>query len=608
MVRPWQIAIVFGVCLAVVLAALGWTSIQVLRLDRAQTQEESIRLALWRMESALVSLVAQESARPYFEYSAFYSPQRSYARMYNENPVQGETLVPSPVLVQSSPYILLHFQLSPDGALTSPQAPEDRGPGGPAALAYATREEMEKGAARLARLRPLINPKTLAAALPPPEFTAPGAAVQQPQQARQEDQAQQQAAAQGQAKRNVIEYQARAQAFQQMVSNTANLDGSGLNRYGAPGDVREGVMKAAWLGGELLLARRVSVGGREYIQGAWLDWPAIRRWLLASVADLVPQADLAPVGPADAPERGLRRGGEPTSSSAYGLLEEPGRLLASLPVRLVPGAVAAEGDEGLSPLRLSLIVAWICVLLAGAAVAALLWASVSLSERRAAFVSAVTHELRTPLTTFRMYSEMLSRGMVADEAKRLRYLETLRIEADRLGHLVENVLAYARLERGRARGRIEAVALETIVERVRGRLADRAAQAGMELVVEPLAGDATAAVRADASAVEQILFNLVDNACKYAAAAADKRIHLVAEAADGAGRLKVCDHGPGISPQDGRRLFRPFSKSARDAANSAPGVGLGLALSRRLAREMGGDLVLEPAADGACFVLMLARQ
>jgi signal transduction histidine kinase len=146
------------------------------------------------------------------------------------------------------------------------------------------------------------------------------------------------------------------------------------------------------------------------------------------------------------------------------------------------------------------------------------------------------------------------------------------------------------------------------VERAGGRLADRAAQAGMQLVVEPLAADAAGAVvRADASAVEQILFNLVDNACKYAASAADKRIHLVAETAAGGGRLKVCDHGPGIPDEDGRRLFRPFSKSARDAANSAPGVGLGLALSRRLAREMGGDLVLEPAADGACFVLLLPR-
>ncbi|MCX5677204.1 MAG: ATP-binding protein, partial [Planctomycetota bacterium] len=116
------------------------------------------------------------------------------------------------------------------------------------------------------------------------------------------------------------------------------------------------------------------------------------------------------------------------------------------------------------------------------------------------------------------------------------------------------------------------------------------------------------AVRADPSAVEQILFNLVDNACKYAAGAADKRIHLVARAAGDRAALEVCDHGPGLSARDARRLFRPFSKSARDAAHSAPGVGLGLALSRRLAREMGGDLVLIPRpADGACFAVSLPR-
>ncbi len=69
----------------------------------------------------------------------------------------------------------------------------------------------------------------------------------------------------------------------------------------------------------------------------------------------------------------------------------------------------------------------------------------ALSERRASFVSAVTHELRSPLTTFRMYAEMLAEGMVRDEQQRDRYLSTLRQEADRLSHLVDNVLQYARL-------------------------------------------------------------------------------------------------------------------------------------------------------------------
>jgi len=70
--------------------------------------------------------------------------------------------------------------------------------------------------------------------------------------------------------------------------------------------------------------------------------------------------------------------------------------------------------------------------------------------------------------------------------------------------------------------------------------------------------------------------------------------------------LRVRDHGPGISGAASRRLFRSFSKSAHDAANSAPGVGLGLALSRRLARDMGARLRLDKTVtDGACFVLAL---
>ena len=92
--------------------------------------------------------------------------------------------------------------------------------------------------------------------------------------------------------------------------------------------------------------------------------------------------------------------------------------------------------------------------------------------------------------------------------------------------MVENVLAYARLERGRADGRVESIELGQLLDRVQGRLVQRAEPAGMEIVV---AGEPSArqqCVRANVSAVEQILFNLVDNACKYASAAEDKRIHV----------------------------------------------------------------------------------
>ena len=128
----------------------------------------------------------------------------------------------------------------------------------------------------------------------------------------------------------------------------------------------------------------------------------------------------------------------------------------------------------------------------------------------------------------------------------------------------------------------------------------------MELVVKKDDAARTATVRANPSAVQQILFNLVDNSCKYASDASDRRIHLILERSGSKVRLAVRDHGPGISRRSRRRLFRSFSKSAHDAANSAPGVGLGLALSRRLATDMGGQLRLDKTViDGASFVLTL---
>jgi signal transduction histidine kinase len=150
------------------------------------------------------------------------------------------------------------------------------------------------------------------------------------------------------------------------------------------------------------------------------------------------------------------------------------------------------------------------------------------------------------------------------------------------------------------------MAVESLVEPIRSRLADRAFQSGMELVVEPLGNAPALVVRANPSAVEQILFNLVDNACKYAAAAADKRIHLVIQSQGTTVQICVRDHGPGIPRAGAQRLFHPFAKSAREAADSAPGVGLGLALSKRLARGMGAHLDLDSApGDGARFKLTL---
>ncbi len=584
MKRPLYTWIAFAACLAVVFASVGWVSLTVLRLDRARALaqrkaafEETVRLALWRVDSAVAPLIAAESARPYFEYSAFYPAERAYTKMFAELQV-GEILVPSPLLTQTPQGVLLHFQFGPAGELTSPQAPT----GNMLDLAesgYTPYEKVEQATRRLSRLKALLTRDALLARLPRGRPDAIAASPLPSRYVPSEVQG-----AERQALLNTSEWSARQRR------RASAQRGLTPNIHSPSSRVTEGVMTPLWVGEKLILARRIEVGGRAYVQGAWLDWPGLGARLIDEVKDLLPGADIEPVR--ESPEKA-----EPTQQV---------RMLASIPARLVPGEAPSGGASAISPIRISLVIAWVCVLLGAGAVAVLLSGAMSLSERRAAFVSAVTHELRTPLTTFRMYAEMLAEDMVPDEEKRREYLRTLCTEADRLGHLVENVLAYAQLEGSKARAQGAVVPLGELVERAAGRLRERAEGAGMEMVTETTDKATGASVRADASAVEQILFNLVDNACKYAASATDRRVHLVADRSGDLAILSVQDHGPGISDAEERRLFRPFSKSAHDAAASAPGVGLGLALSRRLARSMGGDLRYDRSAHPrASFVLSL---
>lgn len=352
----------------------------------------------------------------------------------------------------------------------------------------------------------------------------------------------------------------------------------------APPDITD--FRPLWLEDALLLTRRVSTPERQWIQGAWLDWDKLRAELLAAVQDRFPNAKVV-----RAPEK-----------------PEPGaHLLASLPIQLIPGAITFGAPPFWSPLKVSLSIAWVCVLLAIAAVALVLRGMMALSERRASFVSSVTHELRTPLATFKLYSEMLADGMVKEEAKKQQYLETLTSEADRLGHLVENVLAYSRIERGKGPATAATVRTGDLVHRIEPRLNQRALLAGMDfaLTADPAALETP--LRTDAGAVEQILCNLVDNACKYGRHdAAPGKVELVVTRERRRLCLAVRDHGPGIPRHEQNTIFLPFHKSARDAAHSAPGVGLGLALCRRLAAELGGTLELDQSwKQGSSFVLRL---
>jgi signal transduction histidine kinase len=674
--RPWQAWLLFALGLGAIVPAFAWLTVKALQLDRAESiarrqaeVEEDVSRALWRMDTLLTPLLAEEAARPDFVYRPVYPLEETAAA--KGKPAE-PTQALSPLLANPPQYVLLHFEVHPDGSITSPQCPS--GHENTWALDNGIAAEyLETAKSRLQVLSPVLSHETLLAQLPlqplpggidppwiagnsaeavaqnpiisnsydnlnqqfapqvdlanqpaanlppsdeplnqaPPQpalFGNPSAQgvlppvasdFPNPPGAEAQGEGQQQAGGQQLAFSQTIE-SGRSQRAQSRSGNDLPNRGAALQAYAQrsaieqrtnyrapPPTVRvvEGVSQPLWIGDHLILARRVQVGNQTIVQGCWLDWEAIKTRLRAEVADLLPRVQLTPLTAA-----------EPIKLS---------RLLATLPVQLSVPAPDAP-PLGWTPIRISLVVAWACLLLTGLVAGVMLHSIITLSERRGAFVSAVTHELRTPLTTFRMYAEMLAGGMVPEADQRQRYLDTLRAEADRLAHLVENVLQYARLERGRPGKRREEVSLAGILDRCESRLAERAAQAEMKLEVEIEESDRALVLATDSAAVEQILFNLVDNACKYAAQAADKRIHLHIASGQRTVRIAVRDHGPGISRAGRKKLFRPFSKSVHEAASTAPGVGLGLALCRRLAADLGGRLELEsPPEGGAAFALTL---
>lgn len=592
--RVWQTWFYFCVCLALVFGSMARVTLIVLELDDEQravghraAEEEVIRLALWRMDSQLAPLIGREHARDFRDYSSFYTMRSAYTRMFNKIQ-EGDVLVPSPLLTNAPPGILLHFQIGHDGQLTSPQVPSSN-MRDLAELRYTTAERIGIYAARLDRLRAFNTHGALTKGLRPTDaktrrvtsVSAGSAWIQRNVSTKQ-------------IARNTIEYQQRKTSAQQLIPQFAdNEPEDRIKTQGEPqaGGVTAQNEKQAGQAGQsvvmfeeaLFLRRQSYMGNQVFIQGCWLDWPQIRLRLLSSIRDLLPNASLR-----------LEHAGGNT-----------GRMLAAIDsVRLIPGKISHLQDAALSPIRMSVLFAWICVLVAAVAVAALLHGAIGLSERRGNFVSAVTHELRTPLTTFRMYTEMLADNMITDPEKRNHYLQALHAQANRLGYLVENVLAFARLEGGRRTLALEGVPVREIIRRAHDRLRGRAEQANMELVTDNCSDELAA--RADPAAIEHILFNLVDNACKYAATASDRRIELHARGDGNFVYLTVRDYGPGIAPEEKTHIFKPFSKSARQAAQSAPGVGLGLSLSRRLARSMRGDLALDSdTRPGAAFILKL---
>jgi len=664
-----QIWSVLLLAVTTVTLAMSWLSWQALLLDqarendRAETElarreaelQERISSALYRLDLKMLPLISAEAARPH----QMYDPLFVFRHLNLESTREvstASTQAAEPMELsqfrqrwQPAEFVNLHFQLDADGTIESPELPavEWRQPiteqFGIDPVLFTKSEAQLNLAGQKFSYEDLLERCTTVSLPSTPSDQTPGNPVtvynvpvvekfqyeietetyQQNQNIEDDNATSKYETQRLRGNRRINdEFSFRNNSTQQIAEQNRLNNGYGLsnnftygnnlevangassptfsdiiaNQVGNLGaDVRYGVMQPLWIDDQLLLVRQVEQSGQTTIQVCWLNWEAIQVALRAEIAALLPNVQFQPL----------------TSDAELKI----GTALTTIPVQLVIDSHSAlanlafdqefsnQASGSGSGIKLALVIAWVGLVFAAIAATGLMLGVIRLSERRAAFVSSVTHELRTPLTTFRMYAEMLAEEMVPED-KRQSYANTLKTQADRLSHLVENVLQFARLERHPQSLTRETVTLRELFERFDNRLKERAGDAGFELQFQNELSDEVR-LTTQVAAVEQILFNLIDNACKYAHPATRQLIDVLVSRRGGVLEIRVRDYGPGIAQADRKELFQPFRQSETATANQTGGVGLGLALCRRMAESIGGKLDNEPCTDGAVFVLAL---
>ncbi len=356
--------------------------------------------------------------------------------------------------------------------------------------------------------------------------------------------------------------------------------------------------------------------GRRYLIVAWHD---IGRIVRETLPTLYTELVMSGASPA------------PTRASRVNVVDEDGRIIYGPPLRsgeFTVGVrfpttlynwrlqVSPNASEELAAhvqsrriLEISMVTLSCAVIVAG--VAAILFAAEKqrrTSARESDFVANVTHELKTPLALVRMFGEMLQSGRVASDAKQKEYLEIIVRESERLSALIENVLDFARVERGReayefAHGDVgEAVAKAVAVYRY------RAEREGVELTVEVEEG--LPAARIDERAIQLAVINLIDNALKYAPDGKVISIRVVKEGS--AIAVRTVDQGPGVAEDDRERIFERFVRGSRrpppesgagSSRGPVRGSGIGLALVKHIAESHGGRAWVDGGqGGGATFV------
>jgi signal transduction histidine kinase len=227
------------------------------------------------------------------------------------------------------------------------------------------------------------------------------------------------------------------------------------------------------------------------------------------------------------------------------------------------------------------------------------------SERKSQFLASMSHELRTPLNAIIGLTEMMvSNAARFGTEKALEPLRRVNAAGNHLLGLINEVLDLSKIEAGKLELNPEPVNLARLIDEVIGTAGQLAEKNQNRLIVE--AQENVGALTADSMRLKQILLNLLSNACKFTKEGeVALRVRKVADGRDWV-ELAVADTGIGLTAEQQAKLFQEFTQADSLTARRYGGTGLGLALSRKLARMMGGDVtVASEMGKGSVFTVRL---
>lgn len=352
-------------------------------------------------------------------------------------------------------------------------------------------------------------------------------------------------------------------------------------------------------GGQVFLLRHVQIEDRHFLQGFQLNEEKLVKQIEESASRFVRKGMSFELSPG-ANERD-------NGNVAYAAILNFGfgDLVLNLK-EIDPGWISKE----IRHLRIWYFSIIAIVLVAVTLGLASLWrnaaAQIKLAQKKDDFISAVSHELRTPLTSIRMYAEMLEKNWVKSQDKAVEYYSNMRQESERLSRLIENVLDFSRIQRGRKKYTFKADDINKCVTDVVEMMRPYAVLKGFSIQTEP---EPIEQATFDADAVTQIVVNLLDNAIKYARDAGDKTIIVRTKAEGKFVVIEVEDHGPGVPHRQRNKIFEQFYRPAAEATRETTGTGLGLALVKKFAEAHNGFVEIVSAKPcGAIFRVALATR